>query len=264
MVFLMFLVVSQPLFANPAVKGFQTTTANFILIIAIFLIGILMGGISIYLYSKWKVYSILSIEKRSYLDSLKGSKERYLFKYIGIIGELKKSKDEKKIDNNDLIIKNGELKKELNKLKIVYEKTEDISKNKNSTWGNNDLDTISKPIDLNIEPVKGSEPEIYFEIPEEDGTFKIQDGKSNQNTYSFYKIVTDKDPLKAEIYFISGSLDLRALGNIDNYLNPVCEIENIVDRMQAKRIKMISPGTVFLNGESWKIDVNNKVKIRLI
>lgn len=256
--------LSFTVFANPVVKDTQPDASNFVSIVLILLIGIIVGASCAFLYSKSKIYSILSNERRTYLDSMRDNKRKFLFKYIGIVSELKERKDEKKRYNNDLINKNEELTKKLNKLKTDIGKSEDISENKNDRWTNNEAETISQPIDLKIEPFKSSGCEIYFEIPEEDGTFKTQDGKNKQNIYSFYKIVTDKDPLKGEIYFISGSLDLRALGNIDNYLNPVCEIENIANRMQAKRIEMTKPGTVSLNGDSWKIDVTNKVKIRLI
>jgi hypothetical protein len=261
---LMFIFVSETLFGNPTLKDTQETTQNSVLCIFIFLIGLLIGAISIYLYSRWKIYTILSTEKHFYFESLKNSEQKYFFKYIGLIGELKKRKDVKKSDNIELMSENEELKKELKKSKIVFEKVGYISQNRKDSRENNEADIISVPIDLSIEPVKSFESEMYFEIPEEDGTFKIHDGKRKQNTYSFYKIIAGKDPLQGEIHFIPGSLDLRALGNIDNYLNPVCEIDNISDRMHAKKIKMLNPGTVFLNGESWKIDVNNKVKIRLI
>lgn len=259
--FLMFL--SFTVFANPVVKETQPITSNFLLMVVILVIGLIIGALSIYLYSKSKIYSILSNERFNYLDSMK-EKPKFLFKYIAIVKELKESKDKKKRDKEGLIKKNDELNKEMNKLKSYFEKSEDIFENKKDSLSNNQQDTITKAIDLKIEPLKSSGSEIYFEIPEEDGTFNTQDGKIKQNIYCFYKIVTEDDPLKGKIYFISGSLDLRALGNIDNYLNPVCEIANIANRIQAKRIEMSNPGTVFLNGDSWKIDVNNKVKLRLI
>lgn len=259
----MLLFISQTLSGNPT-KETQPTTSSYFQIIVIFLMGVLVGAISIYLYSRWKIYTILSVEKRLYLESLKDTEQKYFFKYIGIIEVLKKRKEEIKEEIKDLNFKNSELKKDLNKFNTVSKKTEIILENKRDSWENNDAETISQPIDLKIEPLKSSVSEIYFEIPEVNGTFKTQDGKNNQTTYSFYKIVKDKDSLKGKIYFLSGSLDLRALGNIDNYLNPVCEIENIGDRIQAKNIKMINPGTVQLNGDTWKIDANNKVKIKLI
>lgn len=262
MVFSMFL--SFTVFANPVAKDAQPATSNFVPLVLTLLIGIIVGALCVYLYSKSKIYSILSNERRTYLESMRDNRRKFLFKYIGIVRELKESKDEKKVYNNVLVNKNDELNEKLNKLETDLDRSEDIPENKNDSWVSNEAETISLPIDLKIEPPKSSRSEIYFEIPEEDGTFKTQDGKTIQNIYSFYKIVTEENPLKGKICFISGSLDLRALGNIDNYLNPVCEIINIVDRMQAKRIEMIKPGTVFLSGESWKIDANNKVKIRLI
>jgi len=57
---------------------------------------------------------------------------------------------------------------------------------------------------------------------------------------------------------------MRALDNIDYYLNPVCDIINISERMNARKISVINSGIVLKIGASWKIEANNKVKIKLI
>ena len=80
----------------------------------------------------------------------------------------------------------------------------------------------------------------------------------------FYKIEIDKNNQKGKLFFISSEFDSRALDNIDYYLNPVCEIENISDRTHAKKINVVDFGTVVLNGDTWKIESTKKLKIRLI
>ena len=109
-----------------------------------------------------------------------------------------------------------------------------------------------------------TQTEIYFTIPENDGSFKTTNGKNVKGIDCFYKIELDKDVRKGKLHFISGDYDLRALDNIDYYLNPVCEIENISERKHSRKIKMVNPGTVLLSSDCWKIDIKNKVKIKLI
>ena len=262
--FSIFLFTSCTSLANPNTKGTEPNSSSLLLMFIILLIGFFIGALFIYVYSKSKIYSILSNEKHKYFDSLKDNNQKYLFKYIGLVRELKISKDEKKIERDEFLEEKNNLKNELKKLKLKDSKNDAIALSYQSESPYSDLNEISKPILLKIEDNSNLPNEIYFTIPEKDGTFKTTNGKNIGGDDSFYKIVIGNDKQKGKISFISGALDLRALDNIDYYLNPVCEIENIVDRMQAKKIKMINPGIVQLSGDTWKIDVNNKVKIRLI
>ena len=106
--------------------------------------------------------------------------------------------------------------------------------------------------------------EWYYSIPELNGCFDVKNGLKIYQAGCYYKIEIDNTGQKGKLSFISGDYDLKAIQNIDYYLNPVCQIQNIELWKSAKRILMISQGTVYLNAESWKIDTNNKVKIRLV
>ena len=251
---------------NP--KNIKKDTIGLLLIFLYFLGGLIVGGFSIYLYSKSHIYSILSGEKHKYVDDLRYSHERYLFKYIGLFAVLKKSKDEykSKSKDEDFNTQVGQLNRQISELNAKNTKL----LNENIELG----EIIERYKGKNIEPksiqaAKANEDvltsnAIYFTIPESDGSFRIANGKNIKEMDCFYKIEVDNNNQKGKLFFISSDFDSRALDNIDYYLNPVCEIENISDRTQAKKINVVNYGIVVLTGENWKIDTNNKLKIRLI
>ena len=88
--------------------------------------------------------------------------------------------------------------------------------------------------------------------------------KSVQEIDCYYKIEPDKGGQYGRLYFISGNYDMRALDNIDYYLNPVCEIQNIINRPNARKIVMTATGVVVRRGDHWKVEEGNKVKIKLV
>jgi len=249
-------------------KPIEKDSIDLIFIFLYFFGGLIVGGFSIYLYSKLRIYSILSGEKRKYADDLRNSHERYLFKYIGLFAVLKKSKDEykSKSKDEDFHTQIGQLNRQISELNVRNTKL----LNENIELG----EIIERYKGKNIEPksiqaAKTNEDvsisnAIYFTIPESDGSFRIANGKNIKEMDCFYKIEVDKNNQKGKLFFISSDFDSRALDNIDYYLNPVCEIENISDRTQAKKIHVVNYGIVVLTGENWKIDTNNKLKIRLI
>jgi hypothetical protein len=233
-----------------------------------FFSGVIAGGCLIYLFSRSKIYSILSVEKYKYLDDLKHDTGQHLlarkyFKYIGVVAKLKLSKDQKK----DILEKynrdSGHLKRLVEKLTTENGRLEEIisemkiaADNKASIREHSD----GEPGRL----FRSNKTEIYFTIPEGDGSFREVNARNGQDIDCFYKIVPDKSGQKGKLYFISGEYDLRALDNIDYYLNPVCEIQNISERNYARKISMTDPGSVIKRGDIWKIEENNKVKIKLV
>lgn len=251
---------------NP--KIMKKDSIDLIFIFLYLICGLFVGSFSIYLYSKLRIYSILSGEKSRYVDDLRNSHERYLFKYIGLFAILKKSKDEykSKSKDDDFHTQIGQLNRQISELNVRNTKL----LNENIELG----EIIERYKGENIEPksIQAAKKDgdvltsnaIYFTIPESDGSFRIANGKNIKEMDCFYKIEVDKSNQKGKLFFISSDFDSRALDNIDYYLNPVCEIENISNRTQAKRINVINNGIVVLTGENWKIDTNNKLKIRLI
>lgn len=248
----------------------ENDTGLLIYIFLSFSVGLIIGGLSIYQISKSRISKILSDEIWQYSDDLRKSHERYLFQYIGLFEVLKKHKDEYKtkaingVNNtqmglnrqiNDLNVENTKLKNENNDLKV------NIGRYLNNYYEKKSIDLThvsDKKEDVLITNT------IYFTIPESDGVFKITNGKNTKEKDCFYKIEVEKNNQKGKLFFISSDFDSRALDDIDSYLNPVCEIENIAYRTQAKKILVVKEGYVAMNGENWKIDSNNKLKIRLI
>lgn len=233
-------------------------------------IGFLLGFLSIYIYTKSKIFNVLSEEKDNYKNKLKNSGERYLFSYIGLVRVLHESKNHKKNEIGQLNKTIINLKNESNSKKNKFQSRDsNFSQNAQEFTNIEEHELSKEDAPNNVIEWKGDEllyPTniIYFSIPEEDGSFKVVNGKNTKEIDCFYKIEVDKNNQKGKLFFISSEFDLRALDNIDYYLNPVCEIENISERIHARRIMLLSSGTVILNGDIWKIDMDKKIKIKLI
>jgi len=249
------------------------------------LLGFIAGAALIYIYSRAKILSILSNEKRKYLNDLNYDSEQTLFvrkffSYVAIVAMLKKSKDNK---SEIILQKNLELRelKERNEdLRAEYAQKEKALKNR-QVINENPLSPGATPVSQQAsQPVRPEAPhasqplrpeavppvktEIFFTIPESDGTFKSVNAKSVQEIDCYYKIEPDKGGQYGRLYFISGNYDMRALDNIDYYLNPVCEIQNIINRTNARKIVMTATGVVIRRGDHWKVEESNKVKIKLV
>jgi hypothetical protein len=234
------------------------------------LLGMIAGGIGIFLYSRYSIYSILETEKKKYLKDLeKDTKNnpvhREIFKYIGIVGILKKRKNDKQeqliAKNNtiaELMVQNDELFKDVEQLKkrLINLK---MNKEIQTSEGEEIYGRLHEPVKKNENP-----SEIFFTIPENDGSFRFINAKFTKGVDCFYKIIPDKSDQKGALHYLSGEYDLRALENIDYYLNPVCEIQNISGRTFAKRIVMTEAGQVIRRNDSWLIDENRKVKVKLV
>jgi len=249
----------------PTVPPPNITFISYLWIIAIFILGFVIGGFLIYYYSKHKVLSILNSEKHEYNRILKENNNYPLFfKFISFIEILKNRKDEYKsgLDkktpveqvanfkqeiadlkskNKELLVKNIELGQKLENFKL--EGRSGTNEPKDPNGGANNYKTF------------------FYSIPEVDGTFKTENAKDYNEHDSFYKLELISNT-NGNIYFLSGDFDLRAIENIDYYLNPVCEVQNIANRTFAKKVEMINHGTIVLKGDSWQI--NNKIKIKLV
>ena len=80
----------------------------------------------------------------------------------------------------------------------------------------------------------------------------------------FYKIEYKKNSDQGDLCFISSDQDKRAINRLDTYLKPVCDIDNIINSETANKIELLRSGKVILINDSWVIDSNQKVKIKLI
>jgi hypothetical protein len=236
------------------------------------LTGLIIGGAFIYMYSRYRIYSILATEKNKYLDKIKRDNVQnefieIFFKYIELVRVLKNSKDDKKkvIDLN--IEEIALLRTQIENLMAKKEQREEGIKYQGKNESTRQVFTrakLNEPIIKNNSNQVKNNLEIFFTIPESDGSFKTSNARKVKEMDCFYKIEPDESGQRGRLSFISGEYDLRALDNIDYYLDPVCEIENIPDRTNARNIFMTCPGIVIKRGEDWIVDEKNKIKIRLL
>lgn len=238
----------------------EKTNLNLLVKLLYFLAGLIIGILIIFFYTKHKIYSILFYEKGKYLQDLKESDDKYIFKFIGLVVELKKSKDNHKS-------KYEELEKKLNtKLTVQKEFSKPITQEqlKSNSLGENQNQekNSNNTVEWKGNDVVANKRIFYFSIPYEDGSFLDEYKLVSKEHNSFYKIEMINEKT-GKLYFIPGEFDKTALNDINGYLAPVCSIDNIENRQQANRIEFLSPGTVHLHGDSWKIDINNKVRIKL-
>jgi len=235
-----------------------------------FLLGLLAGCLAVFFYSRYSIYKILDTEKKKYLkdlekDTRNNPLHREVFKYIGIVEILKKRKNLKQeqliAKNNtiaELMVQNEEL---FNDAELLRKRLINLKMNKENQASAGEGYYVRSP-DPAVKVENSSE--IFFTIPENDGSFRIINAKYTKGIDCFYKIIPDKSDQKGVLHFLSGDYDLRALENIDYYLNPVCEIQNISGRTFAKRIVMTEPGRVIKRNDSWQIEENGKVKVKLV
>ena len=249
------------------------------------LLGFIAGALLIYLFTRAKIFSILSNEKRKYIKDLNNDSEQSLlvrkfFSYVGVVAMLKKSKDEKSEIINKKNLELRALKERNEELRAEYAQKDKALKNRQVISGSPVLPGVppvsqqaSQPVrpeapqagqPVRTEPLQPLKTEIFFTIPESDGTFKLVNAKSIQEIDCYYKIEPDKSGQYGRLYFIPGNYDMRALDNIDYYLNPVCEIQNIITRTNARKIVMTASGVVVRRGDHWKVEESNKVKIKLV
>ena len=249
------------------------------------LLGFIAGALLIFLFTRAKIFSILSNEKRKYIKDLNNDSEQTLFvrkffSHIGIVAMLKKSKDEKSEIINKKNLEVRALKERNEDLRAEYAQKEKALKNRQlvnegplAPGASSASNHAGQPIrteapqagqPVRTEPLQPVKTEIFFTIPESDGTFKSVNAKSFQEIDCYYKIEPDKSGQYGRLYFISGNYDMRALDNIDYYLNPVCEIQNIINRTNARKIVMTATGIVVRRGDHWKVEESNKVKIKLV
>ncbi len=231
-----------------------------------FLIGLIIGILGLYYYSRKMIYTILKNEKKNYLNKLKNDFELPLyqkrsFKYIGLVAVLKQSKDKKKKKLKEY--KNNKAKQaeeitliQLNKHDIKTSEDRNIDSKTEDDHINNNFKSKEEIID------KKAVRELYFFMPNNDGSFTNSNAMVYQTIECLYKILVDESGQRGELHYISGEYDMRALDNIEYYLNPVCEIDNIASRLSAKEIQMINPGVVINLEDVWRIEDNKKVRIR--
>lgn len=242
------------------------TNNYYVISLTSFFFGLIIGAFIVYYYSRSEIYKILKKEKHYYSMVLKDYKRCGVFKYIKLVEQLKESKDQKKIEIEEL--KKQETRNETNLTNDNFVKMHNSNFSINDTVveKKNDLEIIEEE-NPNVIIWKVDEKdkisELFFTIPFDDGSFFETHKTESKEPDSFYKIrIIEKN--KGELHFLSSEYDKTALDNISGYLSPVCSIENIEKRLTANRISMKEPGEVTLFNGTWKININKKVIIELI
>lgn len=259
-------------YRNPKQIPWQT----FFLYGVIFIIGILIGGIFVFIITKNKIKSIVNEEdKRKYDDySHAANNSPYLFSYLSVVYFLHKQKDKYKKESESVNQNNGNRISELERNIVQLEKEkkvlldenielgkkleqESIQKDENQAESHN-----AKSQNINNQPLNRI-TKLYFSMPESDGSFQLSNGESSNDGKKYFRIEYEDSSTKGELYYLSGDRDQRAINRLESYLKPVCEIESITNSSSATKIEVIQTGKVTLMNESWVIDPENKIKIKL-
>ncbi len=232
----------------------------------LFILGMLIGGGLIFFISKHRIYSILKVEKDSYLYDLKLMNEQFIFKYLGLIYILWQRKESYKTENSKRDIKTlqdtfvnqiEELEKEnLDLNQTILDNTIQITDPKS-------FDKIKSNV-LEIKQPERKTKKLFFTMPENDGRFIIENGETSNEGRKYFRIEYQDASELGELYFISSERDKRAINRLESYLKPVCEIENIANADKANRVEFLRSGKVVLINDSWVIDTDNKAKVKLI
>lgn len=232
----------------------------------LFVLGMSIGGWFVFSISKRKIYSILKVEKKEYLDDLKYIDANFTFKYIGLVSRLRERKEHYKTESEKINkIKLNSLKEQIRILQKENAELKQIQKRSDS-----DIEEIhplpqkenTREWDINHQ--EKIIRKLFFSMPENDGRFIIDNGDPSNDGRKYYKIEYLETSEEGELYFISSDRDKRAINRLESYLKPACDIENIINSESATRIDFISPGRVILINNSWVIDSDRKVKIQLI
>lgn len=240
-----------------------TTRKHWIIYLSIFILGIVLGGLLIFFVSRNNIYSILNYEKDKYLRDVKLSDEEFIFKYVGLLYILKKSKDDYKSEFEKLknsFITNP-INDEIEKLKKENAELKQVAHQSNNTIKDPETENTNE---WNIKHSEKATRKLFFSMPENDGRFIIDNGESSNDGRKFFRIEYFEGFELGELFYISGDRDKRAINRLESNLKPACDIENIGNADSANNIEFIKSGKVVLINDSWVVDSDNKVKIRLI
>ncbi len=265
-------VVSQPIVeekqnvrdpANRHNKKSNVDWLKWIRYFGIFLIGLLLGGSLVFFISKREIYSILDFEKKKYLSELKFSGKTFIFKYVGLVYLLKERKNfhkneskKNKEDIESLNEQNNKLVKEHSTLKQVNDAS---TKQAQSVE-----DKQSSTQEWSFEKPQKTKQKLFFSMPDNDGKFIIDNGVTSNDGSKYFRIEFFEDSENGELFFIPSERDKRAINRLESYLKPVCEIENIANAENATHIEFLSPGKVISRNNSWIIESDKRVKIKLL
>ena len=234
-----------------------------------------IGGI-FFVHNKIKniVKEILEVEYTTYNHD---SNNKYFFNFLNVIDVLKNKKNHYKIKEEKLQTKIEKLEKQIKDFKSdklntgndLIKKEFSVEKDVNKALNNENEDLEEQKEDGNsyvfdLNPKSKNILKLFFTIPQQDGSFKLINSDKNNDGKKYYKIEYQEDSQEGSLHFIPSDKDIKAIGLLEQFLEPVCDINNVISADNASKIEMIKNGKVFLENDKWVIDPNNKVKIRLI
>ena len=240
--------------SNPVVAEGQNW--KFVLLIGFF--SFLIGMSITFFIIKSRIFYFIDDDKETYKNSVQSG----LFSFLSMVSLLKKRKDDYKNRVTELLNKIEKLEKKTKSENDTTSKT-NIDNVENEQLAV-DTDDSTKSIEWVISKEAGNKSISYFSIPENDGRFIIEKGEQTNDGSKYYKIVSKTSSDVGDLFYISGSQDKRAINRLDSYLKPVCDIENIINAENASKIEVLRNGKVIKIADSWVIDTDHKVKIKLI
>lgn len=251
---------------------------HYLILILTSLAAFFLGGFTVYFLIRYRVLTILKEERFTYFKEINKKAGRFQLWFLPLVKLLKKRKDHYKAEVGDLITSLEEDKSNLNDYEqnnhelrnLLNEKDRQILELKKLVRGTDENSEFSRaktssPV-FSAKKLKvntpGGRAVFYFGIPDSDGNFSTEKGATVLDDRKLYKIITDAKGESGDLHFISGQFDLKAIDNIDYYLMPVCNVENISDRSFATRVLQKEPGKIVKISDKWVID--KKVKVKLI
>jgi hypothetical protein len=241
------------------------------------LISFSIGCLATWLLSLLYIHKVLKKEKRAYGKEMIQSVRFWYLKPFPILEVLKKHKDlygekldktenslrevSRKLEKSDQSLKNHQTRVET--LEKENLRLRNLAKNSGGNQKSDlpDHNRSEGKKHLKVNPRSSNSP-LFFTIPEADGTFNAEKGESVADDRKFYRIISAADKETGELHFISGQFDRKAIENIDYYLIPVCEVENISLRNNASKIVQKEAGRVVKISGKWVTDKKIKVKLQ--
>ena len=240
--------------SNPPVLKSQ----NWEFVLLIGFLSFIIGMIITFFLIKSRIYYLLDDDKETYKNSV----QLGLFSFLSMVSLLKKRKDDYKNKVRELLSTIEKLEKKSKPENDITTKTSidnvDTEKLKVNT------DDSAKSIEWDISKEVGNTSISYFSIPENDGRFIIEKGEQINDGSKYYKIEHRNNSDEGSLFYINSNQDKRAINRLDSYLKPVCDVDNIINAESASKIEVLKYGKVIKIADSWVIDTNHKVKIKLV
>ena len=237
--------------------SFSKHFMEYLLILVGFIIGFFVGRIFVLRKAKREIDNVLN--NKTNIEDLGYSFSKKVYKLKQKKSDLEKSNRHKITDNNlveslkeenvRLKNENSEFKRKVTQLENVTRKPDkEIEANNTQEW------EIKQPNTL----------KLFFSMPENDGSFLVDNGESSNDGRKYFRLEYIDGSETGDLYFIPGDRDKRAINMLESYLKPACDIENIENADSATNIEFKNPGKVSLKNDSWVIDTDNKVRIKLL